>query len=1063
MPKLINENGYILQATEESTAALLSAVKTPSVTLNPGTDISEDHFSSLGLAYDISDNKVKCLQMNADGKLLCDVGNLTLNTGALSVDNSGVETGLSTVNTTLLGNLKIINGTNGSGDIPLTVTDSSLTGALNVTPLVASDNFTRNAIFASDPSTGRARIVECDNSGKLQVGVTGSVTATLSTIDNEAIDAITTAVSVGNVIAGTNSVSTGLASNVAHTKTVVVGVNSNNEGTPIKVDTDGKLITKSDPQSTTSALTAINTLIDRTVMVGHFPDNNTGVPLKVDGTGILQIAGTVELGTTDNTVLDTIAGDTTSLDDKISKGADVTLAGAQQTVIYGQDSVTPTTLRALKTDTSGNLQVDVVAGAVTATLSTDDHDAIGAINDSIQIGVDTGITPSTPTSIVGKIAGNVSHQRSVMIGVDNSDNSAPEGVPLSVDGDGVLNVATDFTSGNQSELTESKQVAVYGLKNGGGGVRMLELDDSGRLKISNTASSGPIDDTPAHADNFTRQAIFASDGNNAMVVKCDSSGKLEVDANITAGNITGFNLESTQTAMSAKLPLALSGSGNLKVSIEEGATPAITGFNLESTQTAMSAKLPATLDSGNLKVAIQSGATPAITGFNLESTQTAMSAKLPATLDSGNLKVAIQSGATPAITGFNLESTQTAMSAKLPATLDSGNLKVAIQSGATPAITGFNLESTQTAMSGKISKGADVTLAGAQQTVIYGRDYSASPAILRALKIDSSGNLQVDVVSGAVTATLSATDNAVLDTIAGDTNSLDDKISKGAGATIDAATGAQQVLIYGIDSTNNLRGVQVDGTGRIKTYTASVGTGSINSTIAITNSFSRTALFASNGTHARVVNCSANGNLEVDISEALPTGTNKIGSVGLVANTVQDGTGTEKNLVCDTNGKLLVSIPDEDYQQYPAIVTTVPSTDIITSVPVVNIPRYFTYSTLFSAITESHSQSYDDNTQGFTNTIVTTGFTKISVVGKITNTFPDELSNVLRVELWPVFSSSPSEDHADNMIGPVASGLFIKDYLYFDTVELLYPYVKLRVVNEGISDAVLNLRVYMRK
>ena len=366
-------------------------------------------------------------------------------------------------------------------------------------------------------------------------------------------------------------------------------------------------------------------------------------------------------------------------------------------------------------------------------------------------------------------------------------------------------------------------------------------------------------------------------------------------------------------------------------------------------------------------------------------------------------------------------------------------------------------------MSGKISKGADVTLAGAQQTVIYGRDYSASPAILRALKIDSSGNLQVDVVSGAVTATLSATDNAVLDTIAGDTNSLDDKISKGAGATIDAATGAQQVLIYGIDSTNNLRGVQVDGTGRIKTYTASVGTGSINSTIAITNSFSRTALFASNGTHARVVNCSANGNLEVDISEALPTGTNKIGSVGLVANTVQDGTGTEKNLVCDTNGKLLVSIPDEDYQQYPAIVTTVPSTDIITSVPVVNIPRYFTYSTLFSAITESHSQSYDDNTQGFTNTIVTTGFTKISVVGKITNTFPDELSNVLRVELWPVFSSSPSEDHADNMIGPVASGLFIKDYLYFDTVELLYPYVKLRVVNEGISDAVLNLRVYMRK
>ena len=316
-----------------------------------------------------------------------------------------------------------------------------------------------------------------------------------------------------------------------------------------------------------------------------------------------------------------------------------------------------------------------------------------------------------------------------------------------------------------------------------------------------------------------------------------------------------------------------------------------------------------------------------------------------------------------------------------------------------------------------------------------------------------SGNLKVAIQSGATPAitgfNLESTQTA-----------MSGKISKGADETIDAATGAQQVLIYGIDGNDVLRGIQLDNSGKIKTNT---NEGQISSTAAIGTTFARTALFASDGTHARVVNCDVSGNLQVDITDALPTGTNKIGLVGLSANTVQDGSGDDKNLVCDTNGKLLVSIPDEDYQQYPAIVTTVPSTDTITSVPVVNIPRYFTYSTLFSAITEDHSQSYDDNIQGFTNTIVTTGFTKISVVGKITNTFPDELSNVLRVELWPVFSSSPSEDDADNMIGPVASGLFIKDYLYFDTVELLYPYVKLRVVNEGISDAVLNLRVYMRK
>lgn len=42
--------------------------------------------------------------------------------------------------------------------------------------------------------------------------------------------------------------------------------------------------------------------------------------------------------------------------------------------------------------------------------------------------------------------------------------------------------------------------------------------------------------------------------------------------------ITGFNLETTQTAMSAKLPAALTGSGNLKVSLAEStASQAVTG------------------------------------------------------------------------------------------------------------------------------------------------------------------------------------------------------------------------------------------------------------------------------------------------------------------------------------------------------------------------------------------------------------------------------------------------------------------------------------------------------
>ena len=108
--------------------------------------------------------------------------------------------------------------------------------------------------------------------------------------------------------------------------------------------------------------------------------------------------------------------------------------------------------------------------------------------------------------------------------------------------------------------------------------------------------------------------------------------------------------------VSSKLPTALTGSGNLKVSIQE-----TFGVGL-ATESLQGGGLPAALDSGNLKVAIQSGATPAITGF---STATLQGGGLPAALDSGSLKVAIQSGATPAITGFSTETTMSAMNAKI--------------------------------------------------------------------------------------------------------------------------------------------------------------------------------------------------------------------------------------------------------------------------------------------------------------------------------------------------------------------------------------------------------------
>ena len=81
-------------------------------------------------------------------------------------------------------------------------------------------------------------------------------------------------------------------------------------------------------------------------------------------------AATSALQSTGNASLATIAGDSTSIDGKISQGADATLASAQQVLCYGRDN--GGTLDALRTDAAGHLEVvvdDFVKGQTTMTTS----------------------------------------------------------------------------------------------------------------------------------------------------------------------------------------------------------------------------------------------------------------------------------------------------------------------------------------------------------------------------------------------------------------------------------------------------------------------------------------------------------------------------------------------------------------------------------------------------------------------------------------------------------------------------------------------------------------------
>jgi hypothetical protein len=187
----------------------------------------------------------------------------------------------------------------------------------------------------------------------------------------------------------------------------------------------------------------------------------------------------------------------------------------------------------------------------------------------------------------------------------------------------------------------------------------------------------------------------------------DASGNLKIVGNVDVNVISGFNLETTQSAIKTQLEKnTYDTSGNLKIVGDVGVN-VISGFNLETTQTAIKTQLEKnTYDtSGNLKIVGDVGVN-VISGFNLETTQTAIKTQLEKnTYDtSGNLKI-VGDVDVNVISGFNLETTQTAIKTQLEKnTYDtSGNLKI-VGDVDVNVISGFNLETTQTAIKTQLEK-----------------------------------------------------------------------------------------------------------------------------------------------------------------------------------------------------------------------------------------------------------------------------------------------------------------------------------------------------------------------
>jgi len=133
----------------------------------------------------------------------------------------------------------------------------------------------------------------------------------------------------------------------------------------------------------------------------------------------------------------------------------------------------------------------------------------------------------------------------------------------------------------------------------------------------------------------------------------------------------------------------------------------------------------------------------------------------------------------------------------LPSALTgSGNLKVAIEEG---QITGFATSTLQGTANGHLS-----TIAG-DTTSLDGKVTACNTG---AVVISSSA-----LPSGASTSALQGTANGHLSTIAGDTTSLDTKITSGADSTLSSA---QQVVAYGANGSN-LHPLKVTNSGVLKT------------------------------------------------------------------------------------------------------------------------------------------------------------------------------------------------------------------------------------------------------
>ncbi len=379
------------------------------------------------------------------------------------------------------------------------------------------------------------------NVDSLEVNTDG-LEGLLTTANNATLRDINNTGSIGDGSSNATSVSLGYDRSNGQGRAILVDASGNQS---VNVVSGGDISTKLDNFS--GAVNNTHTGIGdgstqlRTIALGHDRSNGKAVSFLVDADGHQQIdvvgggfsstgLATSALQTTGNTSLSTIAGDTTSIDGKIT--------ACNTGAVVVSSSALPTGAATSANQTTANTHLSEIEGAVETI-----EGCVGS--NKVNVNISSGnITGFATSALQG--AGLPSALSS-----DNLKVSIQEG-----------NITGFATSSNQTTAnTHLSEIE--------GAVETIE-GCVGSNKVNVNISSG----------NITGFATSALQG--AGLPSALSSDNLKVS--IQEGNITGF---ATATLQGGGLPSALS-SDNLKVSIQEGN---ITGFATASNQSTTNTKL----------------------------------------------------------------------------------------------------------------------------------------------------------------------------------------------------------------------------------------------------------------------------------------------------------------------------------------------------------------------------------------------------------------------------------------------------------------------------------------